>query len=80
MPVVDFQWCMWVYAGDGCGFVPMVDVRWWYGFVPMMDVGLCRWWVWDVGLFGLLSLVVFFFFFFWVALVAVSVCAGVGRW
>ena len=28
-----------------CGFVPMVNV----------DVGLCRWWVWDVGLFGLVD-------------------------
>ena len=27
------------------GFVSMVD----------MDVGLCRWWVWDVGLFGLVD-------------------------
>ena len=41
--------------------MPVVDVRWWCGFVPVMDVGLCRWWVWDVGLFGLVSLVLFFF-------------------
>ena len=40
-----------------------------------MDVGLCQWWVWDVGLFDFVDLVcgfvnvvgccrVFFFFFF----------------
>ena len=33
----------------------------------------------DVGLFGLVSLVVFFFFFE-MALVAVGVCAGGGCW
>ena len=53
--------------------MPMVDVRWWYGFVPVMDVGLCRWWVWDVGLFGLVSLVVFFYFFE-VALLDMGLC------
>ena len=52
---------LWVCVG-GCGFVPVVDV------------GLCRWWVWDVGLFGLVNVglcrslwlcfvLVFFFFF-----------------
>ena len=40
------------------------------GLFDLVDVGLCQWWmwVWDVGLFGLVSLVVcvcvcvFFFF------------------
>ena len=51
-----------------------------------MDVGLCQWWVWDVGLFDFVDLVCgfvnvvgccrvfFFFFFFNVALVDVGLC------
>ena len=58
MPVVDFQWCMWVYAGDGCGFVPMV------GLFDLVDV---RCWMWvcasDGCGFMLIFLDVFFFFF-----------------
>ena len=49
--------------------MPVVDVWWWCGFVPVMDVGLCR--------FGLSGCV---FFFFEVALVAVGIVAGGGRW
>ena len=49
--------------------MPVVDVRWWCGFVPVMDVGLCR--------FGLSGCVLFFFFE--VALVAIGVVAGGGR-
>ena len=62
---------VWVCAGGGCPVVVWV--------VPVMDVGLCRWWVWDVGLcwFGLSGYV--FFFFFEVALVAIGVVAGGGR-
>ena len=53
------------------------------GFFDLVDVGLCQWWmwVWDVGLFGLVSLVVcvcvcVFFFFFEAMLVDVGLC----RW
>ena len=37
--------------------MPVVDVRWWCGFVPVMDVGLCQ--------FGLSGCVFFFFFLRW---------------
>ena len=55
-----------------------------------MDVGLCQWWVWDVGLFDFVDLVcgfvnvvgccrvfiffLFFIFYFKVALVDVGLC------
>ena len=47
-----------------------------------MDVGLCQWWVWDVGLFDFVDLVCGFVnvvgccrvFFFKVALMDVGLC------
>ena len=63
---------MWVCAGGGCSVVVWVCAGDGCGFVPVMDVGLGCGFVW-FGLFG-------FVFFFEVALVAVGVCAGGGRW
>ena len=54
-----------------CTFVP-VDV----GLFDLVDVSLCWWWVWDVGLWMWWVAVDFFFFFFKVALVDVGLC----RW
>ena len=75
--LVDVGLCQWWMSGGGVGLC-----RWW-----VWDVGLCRL---DGCGFVPISLVVFFvfFFFFEVALggcgfvpvVAVSVCAGGGRW
>ena len=81
--LADVGLCQWWISGGACGFMPVMDVglcRWWVcliwwmsgvgcGFVPVMDVGLCR--------FGLSGCV---FFFFEVALVAVGIVAGGGRW
>ena len=72
-------WWMWVSAGGGCGFVPVVGLglcqSLWLCFffffffeAVLADVGLCQWWMWVCadGGFGFvpISLVVFFFFFF----------------
>ena len=48
------------------------------GLFDLVDMGLCRWWVWDVGLCQSLwlLLLLFFFFFLEVALVDVGLC----RW
>ena len=64
-------WWMWVCADlSGYVFFFFLGGVGGCGFVPVVVVGLCLWWVWDVGLFGLVnvglcrSLWLWFFFFF----------------